>query len=44
LVAPEIWAVGLISSTSSMVVTLCGIVISAPRMLVSVKTDRKKSG
>jgi hypothetical protein len=44
LVAPAISAIGLSSSTSSMVVTLCGIVTSAPRMFVSVKTDRKKAG
>ena len=27
-----------------MVVTLCGMVTSAPRMLVSVNSDRKNSG
>ena len=37
-------AAGLISSTSCRVVTLCGMVTSAPRRLVRVKSDRNSSG
>ena len=44
LQAPAILTVGVASSSSPTVVTLWGIVISAPRMLISVKTDFRKTG
>jgi len=44
LQAPAICAVGETSSSRPTVVTLCGIVISAPRMLLSLNTRRRKAG
>ena len=44
LAAPAICAVGVISSTSRVVVTLCGIVTRAPRMLVSRNRYLRNSG
>jgi hypothetical protein len=44
LQAPATFTVGVTRSSSATVATLCGIVISAPRMLVSVNTARKKGG
>jgi hypothetical protein len=44
LQAPAIRTVGVTSSSRPTVTTLCGMVMSAPRMLVSVKTLRRKAG
>ena len=44
LQAPAICAVGESSSTNLQLVTLCGMVISAPRMLVNVKMARSAAG
>ena len=41
---PAIAAVGNISSSRPTVLTLCGMVISAPRMFDILKTERRKSG
>ena len=44
LAAPAICTVGVSSSTSRVVVTLCGMVIRAPRILVSLNRYLKNSG
>ena len=41
---PAISTAVLTLSRSATTVTLCGIVISAPRMFVSLNSDRKKAG
>ena len=44
LQAPAMAAVGSTSSSRPMVLTLCGMVIRAPRRLASLKTDFKNAG
>jgi len=44
LQAPEIFTAGETSSSRPTVVTLCGMVISAPAILLSVNTDFRKAG
>ena len=41
--APATWAIGVSSSTSSVVVTLCGMVTSAPRMFDILNSSGKNS-
>ena len=44
LLEPAISTVGVTSSASPAVVTLCGMVTSAPRMLVSRNSGRRNAG